>query len=52
MQIFGLIETAANRLRAVSCRLLASPAYAGLVLFFGLQGVVGPVPSQFIYFQF
>lgn len=52
MQIFGLIESAANRLRAVAFRLLASPAYAGVVLFFGLQGVVGSAPSQFIYFQF
>lgn len=52
MQIFGLIETAADRLRAFSFRLLSSPAYAGAVLFFGLQGVVGAVPSQFIYFQF
>ena len=52
MQIFGLIEVAANRLRRFAIHWLASPAYAGVVLFLGLQGVFGPVPSQFIYFQF
>jgi D-alanyl-lipoteichoic acid acyltransferase DltB (MBOAT superfamily) len=52
LQIFGLIESAADRLRRWSIGLLSSPAYAGVILFLGLQGVVGAVPSQFIYFQF
>jgi D-alanyl-lipoteichoic acid acyltransferase DltB (MBOAT superfamily) len=52
MQIFGLIDAAADRLRTLLLRLLSSPAYAGVVLFFGLQGVGGAIPSKFIYFQF
>jgi len=52
MQIFGLIEAAAGRVRSLFIRLLHSPAYAGVALFLGLQGVLGSVPSEFIYFQF
>ena len=52
MQIFGLIEIATDRLRTFLIRLLSSPAYVGVVLLFGLQGVVGSLPSPFIYFQF
>jgi D-alanyl-lipoteichoic acid acyltransferase DltB (MBOAT superfamily) len=52
MQIFGLVDSAADRIRTLCLRLLSSPAYAGVVLFFGLQGVGGAIPSKFIYFQF